>query len=153
MNRSSISGGFTLVEIMITVAIIGMLAAIAIPNFLKARERSQLTAVANDFRVFESGFAQYALDHGNYPPDSHIVLPAGMDEYIDSGDWLGDTPLGGSYNWEGPNGYPYAGIALFNSTAPTTQLAQLDVLIDDGNLASGAFRQTPNGRYTWIIEE
>src|ERR1043165_7325867 len=50
-------GGFTLVEIMIVVAIIALLAAIAVPNFPRARKRTQATRVLEDLRVLE-----YALD-------------------------------------------------------------------------------------------
>jgi prepilin-type N-terminal cleavage/methylation domain-containing protein len=57
-------GGFTLVEIMIVVAIIALLAAIAVPNFLRARKRSQATRVLEDLRLIDSATDQYAIDTG-----------------------------------------------------------------------------------------
>ena len=144
--------GFTLVEIMIAVAIIGLLAAIAIPNFQRARVRSQYSKIGNDFRVFGQAFQQYAMETGDYPPDSHITLPPGMDQYIKSGQWLDARPLGGTYNWEGPNSYPYAGISIYQPNATDAQFAELDAMIDDGDTSTGEFRQTPNGRYTYIVE-
>jgi len=56
--------GFTLVEIMIVVAIIALLAAIALPNFLRARKRSQATHIMNDLRMLDNAVDQYAADTG-----------------------------------------------------------------------------------------
>ena len=55
-------GGFTLVEIMIVVAIIALLAAIAVPNFLRSRKRSQATQVLEDLRIIDSAVDQYAIE-------------------------------------------------------------------------------------------
>jgi prepilin-type N-terminal cleavage/methylation domain-containing protein len=55
-------GGFTLVEIMIVVAIIALLAAIAVPNFLRARKRSQASRVLEDLRMLDSALDQYAIE-------------------------------------------------------------------------------------------
>ena len=57
-------GGFTLVEIMIVVAIIALLAAIAVPNFLRARKRSQATKVLEDLRMLDHAVDQYAIETG-----------------------------------------------------------------------------------------
>jgi len=54
--------GFTLVEIMIVVAIIALLAAIAVPGFLRARKRSQATRIINDLRLIDSAVDQYAIE-------------------------------------------------------------------------------------------
>ena len=55
-------GGFTLVEIMIVVAIIALLAAIAVPGFLRSRKRSQATAILNDARIISGAIDQYAIE-------------------------------------------------------------------------------------------
>src|ERR1700744_2657471 len=55
-------GGFTLVEIMIVVAIIALLAAIAVPGFLRARKRSQAAKILNDLRMIDSAIDQYAIE-------------------------------------------------------------------------------------------
>ncbi|MDQ6626731.1 MAG: prepilin-type N-terminal cleavage/methylation domain-containing protein [Verrucomicrobiota bacterium] len=57
-------GGFTLVEIMIVVAIIALLAAIAVPGFLRARKRSQASKVLNDLRLIDAAVDQYAIETG-----------------------------------------------------------------------------------------
>src|SRR3954467_12765842 len=55
-------GGFTLVEIMIVVALIALLAAIAVPGFLRARKRSQASKIINDLRMIDSAMDQYAIE-------------------------------------------------------------------------------------------
>jgi prepilin-type N-terminal cleavage/methylation domain-containing protein len=62
-NKTSRKSGFTLVEIMIVVAIIGLLAAIAIPNFVRARTQSQKNACINNLRQIDGATQQWALEN------------------------------------------------------------------------------------------
>jgi len=61
--NSSRKSGFTLVEIMIVVAIIGLLAAIAIPNFVRARTSAQQNACINNLRQVDGAKQQWALEN------------------------------------------------------------------------------------------
>ena len=85
--------GFTLVEIMIVVAIIGLLAAIAIPNFVKARETAQANACINNMRQIESAKEQWALEKGKTTGDAVTVAEAEL--YIKGG--MPTCPAGGAY--------------------------------------------------------
>ncbi len=60
--RTKTKAGFTLVEIMIVVAIIALLASIAVPNFLRARKRSQATRILEDARILEAAKDQWAIE-------------------------------------------------------------------------------------------
>ncbi len=147
--------GFTLLELLIVVAVIGILAAIAVPQFSKYRTNARVVKVASDLKNFRTAFMSYDLEHGFFPDDSHIVLPpgTGLEKIIGGGMWLNTTSLGGNYNWEGPDAYPYAGVAILGATAGTATMEQLDARLDDGDLSTGSFRLTPNTRYTYIFEE
>jgi prepilin-type N-terminal cleavage/methylation domain-containing protein len=91
-------GGFTLVEIMIVVAIIALLAAIAVPNFLRARKRSQATRILEDLRMIDSAIDQYAIENNKKEGDS--VSSDAVKGYLKKGSALYNTMkdvLGTSY--------------------------------------------------------
>ena len=72
--------GFTLVEIMIVVAIIGLLAAIAIPNFVQARTSARKSACINNLRLIESAKEQFALENNKTTGDA--VVAGDIDAYL-----------------------------------------------------------------------
>jgi len=97
-NKTFRNGGFTLVEIMIVVAIIGLLAAIAIPNFVKARTTAQANACINNLRQMDGAAQQWALE--TKQPGTANVGTTDITPYIklDSTGNLPGCPGGGSYN-------------------------------------------------------
>jgi prepilin-type N-terminal cleavage/methylation domain-containing protein len=96
-NRSD-RAGFTLVEIMIVVAIIGLLAAIAIPNFVRARATSQANACINNLRQIDAAANQWALEAKKKAGDT-ITLGTDLTPYIKltSGGVLPPCPAAGTY--------------------------------------------------------
>ena len=83
---------FTLIELLIVVAIIAILAAIAVPNFLEAQTRAKVSRAKSDLRTLATGLEAYRIDNNNYP-------------YVtddDSGEWL--MPAGMPVNRTGPGG-------------------------------------------------
>jgi prepilin-type N-terminal cleavage/methylation domain-containing protein len=91
-NRKS---GFTLVEIMIVVAIIGLLAAIAIPNFVRARTTAQTNACINNLRQIDGAKEQWALE--NKKAEGDAVVDADIDAYIKGG--APACPASGAYTY------------------------------------------------------
>jgi prepilin-type N-terminal cleavage/methylation domain-containing protein len=95
--RNNQRAGFTLVEIMIVVAIIGLLAAIAIPNFVKARTTAQANACINNLRQIDGAIQQWALETKKAANDP--VQLTDVEPYIklDAANTLPDCPAGGTY--------------------------------------------------------
>jgi type IV pilus assembly protein PilA len=83
-TRSKNNKGFTLVEIMIVVVIIGLLAAMAIPAFQKVRASSQEKAIINNLRQVHSAAQQYFLEHGASTVALTDIVGDGTDKYLKS---------------------------------------------------------------------
>jgi len=145
--------GFTLVEVMIVACIIALLAVIAIPNFIHAREKSRNAAFISDTRTACTAFQMFALENRGYPPNAGAgVIPTGMAPYLGHFPWIQGTPLGGRWNWDN-NLYGYrAGVGVGDPRASDEQLVDIDAQLDNGNLNTGFFRARPGG-YVFIIEE
>jgi prepilin-type N-terminal cleavage/methylation domain-containing protein len=111
--------GFTLVEIMIVVAIIGLLAAIAIPSFLHARTKSQATACINNLRQIECAVQQVAIEKGKHVGDN-LNYPDDITPYIklNSDNQIPGCPAGGIYNLQSVGTIPQAICSLGNNVNP-----------------------------------
>ena len=93
--------GFTLIELLIVVAIIGILAAIAVPNFMNARTRAKVAKVLSDMRAMGQGQEMYSLDWGTYTEnhhDSDVPLHAGLYRLTTPTAYLGGLPEDPFYN-------------------------------------------------------
>jgi prepilin-type N-terminal cleavage/methylation domain-containing protein len=102
-------GGFTLVEIMIVVAIIALLAAIAVPGFLRARKRSQASKILNDLRLIDAAVDQYAIE--NNKASGTQVGVADWTNYLKKGTMLyntGNDLFGQPYSTQSVDSLPQA---------------------------------------------
>jgi prepilin-type N-terminal cleavage/methylation domain-containing protein len=116
-------GGFTLVEIMIVVAIIALLAAIAVPGFLRARKRSQASRILNDLRMIDSAVDQYAIETNR--TSGAVVGTVDWTNYLKKGSVLyntGKSILGASYGQQTVDSIPQvpaADLATLSDVAGT----------------------------------
>ena len=138
---------------MIVVVIIGLLATMAVTAIAKVRERSENTTVANDLRTFAAAFEQYSLELGSWPPDGPAgVLPTGMDGRINEAAWTRGSPGAGRFDWDQGTFGVTAAISLFGCNFDDARLLRVDVMLDDGNIATGRFRRVGDGRPMFILE-
>jgi prepilin-type N-terminal cleavage/methylation domain-containing protein len=124
LKFGSRQSAFTLVEIMIVVAIIALLAAIAVPGFLRARKRSQASRIINDLRLIDSAVDQYAIETNRSSgfsvntPDWTNYLKKDTNLYLTAKDILGN-----SFGQQGVDSLPKVPTASFNALSDVADSA------------------------------
>jgi prepilin-type N-terminal cleavage/methylation domain-containing protein len=120
MKNTNSRAGFTLVEIMIVVAIIGLLAAIAIPNFVKARATSQANACINNMRQIDAAVNEWALEKGKTTGSTAPTLNSDLTPYIklNSASSVPPCPALGSYAVGTVGAIPQVTCSLTTVTPP-----------------------------------
>jgi len=145
--------GFTLLELIVGLLVVCILAMVAIPQVSSYRDKANVASVATQLKLLENAFYAYYADMGDWPDDSHRDVPSGMERLVNQSLWDEETAIGGFFNYEGPDNYPYVGISIYNHTADIELIELLDRMLDDGDLSQGRFRTGTNGRPTLVIEE
>lgn len=127
-SRARLSGGFTLIEIMVVVCIIGLLVAVGLPNFLRIRMNSNEKLILSDLRVFSNANESYRAFQS--PPAYAADIPALMERNYINETWL---------NPNSKNGYSFAYKA---SADGSTYSMEADVL-----------RQDITGTHTYCVDQ
>jgi prepilin-type N-terminal cleavage/methylation domain-containing protein len=148
-----INRGFTLVEVMIVVAIIGLLAALSVPAMLEAGTKTRARRFAREIKVAGHAFVQYASENGEYPADkTPAQMPDGMAAYLKGFPWAEETLIGGNWDWDYGVFGVHAGVSVQSPDWNDDYMTKIDSVIDDGNLNTGQFRKRTGG-YMYILEE
>lgn len=132
--------GFSLIELMVVVTIIGILALLGVPGLTKATQRTAAIATANDVRVFTDAVKVYSVSTGQYPVTmTYTSIPAEIEGYIPTA-WTD-----GDYSWFYINSSYYTYLYVYNLRFTAEQAIELDKIMDDGNIGTGEMRVAFNG--------
>lgn len=102
---------FTLIELLIVVAIIGILAAIAVPNFLNAQTKAKVARVQSDFKSLSTALESYRLDNNNYPDDSSFGGNANFRQLTSPVSYMSSVPFD-PFSDDLAGGSSFGGIAV-----------------------------------------
>ena len=147
---------FTLLEVLIVVVLIGLLAAITLPNVSLSVSKTRETTVVRTLNVLQVAVQTFHARTSDYPLQANPgEIPTDFRPYLPAGAWTSETPLGGLWDIDrGDAGVTFAiGIHYGSTTPPIDRLAIVDTMIDDGNLATGRFRQFGANRFYHVMEE
>lgn len=146
---------FTLVEILIVVVILGILAAIVVPQFADAATATRQSAFATDIKTWAEAATRYQAETGEYLEDSASGdFPAGWDAYANREQWENGTVIGGLWDFElNSFGVRSSFGVHFNGVAPQSDefMSVIDRIVDDGDLATGVFRKLAADRFYFIM--
>ncbi|MEM7228114.1 MAG: prepilin-type N-terminal cleavage/methylation domain-containing protein [Planctomycetota bacterium] len=158
VNHTASSRAFTLMEILIVVVILGVLSAITVPAISGTTDDARKTSFVSSLKTYVKAVQRYRIDNGAYPADgSSGVIPAGLDVYVDENNFNSVTPIGGVWDTElGSYGVTAAIGVHFDGSGDTQNdayMATIDAMLDDGDLAAGAFQRIDGGRYYYILAD
>ena len=158
-KRSDNNSGFTLVEILIVVVILGILAAIVVPAYSSFSSDAEKNAFITDLRSFISAAEYYRSKTGDFLAEADpATAPDGWEAYVDIRKWARPTPIGGRWEIRRDTGQFRSAIGVNFSAAtdrrPSDESMQhIDSAFDDGSLQTGRFRKIDDDRYYFILAD
>lgn len=157
MRKNTIQSkkGFTLIEMMIAVVIIGILASIIVPFFRKYVRASRATTFANDIRLLSDAGNQYSLESGWWIDTSAPgAYPSELTGYFSRQKFELGSSLGGEWFFDQYDNSDFTSAVGVSRPAESDEVfAMVDKRIDDGNLSTGLFQKVGSDRYYLVIQE
>ncbi len=92
--------GFSIIELLVVISIIGYLAYIVIGSLNTAREKGNMSRARQELKNVAQALELYAIDHGGYPPDVARGLPNGIEAYLPGGVWPTAVWPGSVFDWD-----------------------------------------------------
>jgi len=142
--------GFTLLEIMVVVLMIGILLAMAIPGFKAVRERARISTFTSDFRAVKEAVNRFNLSEGYYPLSGGAIEPEFFD-YMRQDVITETTVIGGNWNFDDSTAIFAIGIVGYEVEDDIVE--RIDSAVDDGILTTGSMTKTSDGEFYFVIEE
>ena len=147
---------FTLIELMIIVALISNVLLVALPAFIRSRNMAQNTRYISDLRTIAGAFEMYAAENNKYPATASVgVVPAGMDVYLKNIPYTSRNAIGGQWYWTYNSAASPAAVVGSRSsfTLDDVRMADIDTRIDNGILATGTWRKPDTTNVIYIVEQ
>lgn len=144
---------FTLVEILIVVVILGILAAIVVPQFTGATDEARMGAFVSSLKTYADACEYFSAKEGHFPPDSSSgTMPPEFAGYVDQDEFESPTPLGGVWDTEFNDSGVTAAVGVHFQGVPVPDyMQQVDEIFDDGDLSTGLFQQLAADRFYYVV--
>ncbi|MEL7088777.1 MAG: hypothetical protein AAGL98_10115, partial [Planctomycetota bacterium] len=132
---------------------------IVLPQFADATVQSSRSVFASNLKSYVKAAQLYRFDTGEYLGDAASgTLPTGFDSYVDPAAWQNGTPIGGAWDteYQGVGGVTSAVGVHFDGSGVSRDdmfMADIDAILDDGDLTTGVFQKLEAGRYYFVIAE
>ena len=135
--------GFTLVELVVVVILLGLIAALAVPRMSTAATNAKYNATHRGYRSITTALNLYHNDHQAYPPNAPIAtLPPGLEDYLHASVFTNPSPIGRAWDWNGEgSGLLKHGHNLSIHTVDEEDQIEVERRFDDGDPDTGIYRK------------
>lgn len=151
------SKAFSLIELLVVIVVIGILAAVVVPNTIMAGDTARVAAAGEDLRAIEKAIEGYRNKTGKWPSNAGTaVLPTELESYFTKSNPFDKvTPIGGMYDYDGTSGTRGPLIKVVgtsgNAVVADATLLQLDEEMDDGDLSTGRIIKSSSQIHYFIV--